>query len=135
MPPQQTDKKQSAEASGTIKITDTNSLADIYGMYGTDTANIYNSFAYNNSDGGLSNPTNSNATAVIDITKSETGHGTITGISGSGFIYNAYANTDNGSAANVSSNAEIKITNNGSGDVIGICKMVRIKKSTMRWHL
>ncbi len=121
-------QKQSAEASGTIKITDTNSLADIYGMYGTDTANIYNSFAYNNSDGGLSNPTNSNATAVIDITKSETGHGTITGISGSGFIYNAYANTDNGSAANVSSNAEIKITNNGSGDVIGILQNGTDKK-------
>lgn len=120
--------KQNVSANGTIKIEDTNSLSDIYGIYGSGTENIYNSFAYNRSDGGLNEPSNSNATAVIDIKKSDKGSGEIVGITGNGFIYNAYANTDNGSAANVNAVAEIKITNNGTGNVIGILQNSTDKK-------
>lgn len=121
-------QKQDIEAIGKIKIEDTNSAADIYGIYGSESQNIYNSFAYNSSDGGRAEPSNSIATSVIDITKALDGNGQITGISGSGFIYNAYANTDKGSAANVNSQAEINIANNGSGNVVGILQNSSDKK-------
>ncbi len=111
---------QDVTSKGTIKIEDTNSFADIYGIVGSDKENIYNSFAHNRSDGGLSEPSISKSEGLINIIKSGETTGEIVGIDGSGFIYNAYANTDGGSAANVNALGEINITNKSSGDVIGI---------------
>ncbi|MCM1323509.1 MAG: autotransporter domain-containing protein [Acetobacter sp.] len=119
---------QNASATGSITIVDTDSFANIYGMYGTEDANIYNAFAYNRSDGGLSTPADSNAVATIKITKDEKSIGDITGIIGSGFIYNAYANTDKGAGANVNAKAEINITNEGAGTIIGIQQNSENKK-------
>lgn len=113
-------QNQDASASGKIIINDTKSIADIHGIYGENGDSIYNGFAYASSDGGLSSPSNSHAEGSIEITKSETGAGRIVGIEGNGYIFNAYAQTDNGSAANVYSTGEIKLTNKSGGDIVGI---------------
>lgn len=113
-------QNQDASASGKIVINDTNSIADIHGIYGEKDNSIYNGFAYASSDGGISSPSNSHAEGSIEITKSETGSGKIVGIEGNGYIFNAYAQTDNGSAANVYSTGEIKLTNKSGGDIVGI---------------
>ena len=121
-------QKAQTEATGTIKINDTNTSSALYGIYNDTSDSIYNAFAYTNASGTLTDPSQSTANASILLNKyntsSENGTivnlGNITGIEGAGNIYNAYANTTGGSAANVSADGLISMTHEGSGTVIGI---------------
>ncbi len=115
-----TSNAQIVTAKGFIEITDINSVASIYGIYGSGDKNIYNSFAYSNSQGGLTEASQSTAKGSVKITRDETSFGATTGIEGSGDIYNAYVQTTQGVGANVSSTGNIDIENEGSGTIIGI---------------
>lgn len=103
-------------SKGTIKINDSKSQSNIYGIKTEGAKNIYNAFSYNaNQD-----TKDFKATASIDITKEKTSNGEIIGISGLNNIYNSYAATRNGTAANTEAISTINIKHNGIGTVTGI---------------
>ena len=111
---------RSATANGTITINDINTLSHAYGMANDAEKSIYNAFAYNKSDGSRDEAINSEAIGTITITKDKDSGGKIYGMSGGGNILNAYADTDDGTAANVSALGTIDLKHSGDGTVIGI---------------
>lgn len=115
-------------AIGNINIADTNTASLIHGIYSDSGDSIYNAFSYADGSASLTEPSESTATALIAINKyrasSETGlsnnTGDITGMNGYGNVYNAYAVTTDGTAANVASTGTINIVHEGDGVVTGI---------------
>lgn len=105
-------------ATATININDDNTSSTIYGLYNNSANNIYNSFSYGS--GTVVEGSQNNAEGNIEITKSETSRGTITGMQGGKNLYNSYAFTDNGINANVHTVGNINLTHKGGGDVTGI---------------
>ena len=115
-----------ATATGEIVVEDTHTLSYIYGLYNTGEAggevskDIYNAFAYGAGQGSAATPTINQATGSITATKDDESKGKIVGIHGVSNIFNAYANTTDGTAADVEAKGSIILTNKGEGDVIGI---------------
>lgn len=115
-----------ATATGNIIINDTHTLSYIYGLYNTGetgdevSKDIYNAFAFGSSEGSAASPTNNQAIGNITVTKDEESKGRIVGIHGVSNIFNAYANTTDGAAANAEAQGSIILTNKGAGEVIGI---------------
>ena len=115
-----------ASAKGDIVINDSKTLSYIYGLYNTNegsgevSKDIYNAFAFGSGSGSAATPTTNQAIGNITVTKDEESAGKIVGIHGVSNIFNAYANTSDGSAANSEAKASISLTNQGAGTVIGI---------------
>lgn len=117
---------QDTTATGNITVNDTHTLSYIYGLYNTGEAggetskDIYNAFAFGSGQGSTIAPTTNQATANISATKDEESKGSLVGIHGVSNIFNAYANTTDGTAADTIAKGSIILTNNGEGKVIGI---------------
>jgi len=111
---------EDATAVGSINITDSNAMSVIYGMNNTSESSIYNAFSYNKGSGTALEPIESIAAGTIEIKKDKESSGSIIGITGGGNILNAYADTEDGIAANVNATGIIKLTHEGKGEVIGI---------------
>ena len=115
-----------AVANGDIIIKDTNGLGQIYGLYNTTedsegvSKDIYNAFAFGNGESVATEAVNNKATGNIKITKDHDGSGEIVAIHGVSNIFNAYANTREGTATNVEAIGNIEMENLGQGNVIGI---------------
>ncbi len=112
--------KNNVTAEGKINITDERSFATIFGIYNDAEKNTYNAFTYGSGEGKANEPIQNKADGSIIITRSEESEGVVTGILGNNLVYNAYARTNEGIAANVFSQGSIQITHEGKGDVIGI---------------
>ena len=122
------DTSESATVEGIINIKDENTISNVFGMVNRNPVSIYNAFAGNAADASAVAPSNNTAMASIRITKDEdstkekenNGSGAITGIKGVGNILNAFANTVDGTAANVYALGDIVLIHNGIGQVVGI---------------
>ena len=115
-----------AIATGDIIVNDKSTQSYIYGLYNTNETNgevskdIYNAFAFGSGEGSAATPTTNQAIGNITLSKDEDGKGFIVGIHGVSNIFNAYANTSDGIAADTEARGTITITNEGAGNVIGI---------------
>lgn len=107
-------------AIGEIKIIDSNTLSEIYGIKSDGEGNIFNSLAQGSGQNTADNKGESNADGKIDMKKENTSDGNMIGITGNGNIYNAYASTKDGVAADANANGLIIINHKGHGQVIGI---------------
>ena len=107
-------------AKANINISDSNTLSQIYGMKSDSGDSIYNALAIGSGKSNTDFAANSISEADINITKAENSSGKIVAISGKGNILNAYANTTDGIAANVSTTGNINVEHLGKGTVIGI---------------
>lgn len=112
--------QENTSATGTINIADSYSNAQIWGIYGEASDNIYNAFVFANGNGTDKERIENSATASILINKAPTSTGNVVGIEGNGYIYNAYAFTNDGVGTNVYAGSHISLINEGEGDVIGI---------------
>ena len=108
------------KATGEIKITDNNTISKIYGIKSDDEGIIFNALSQSSGQNTADNSGESLSYGKINIIKEDTSSGDIMGISGNGSIYNAYATTKGGTAANAIANGLIEIDNQGTGKVIGI---------------
>lgn len=109
-----------AVAVGRIDIFDDNTMSYINGMANNTSDSIYNAFARNSSMATAGSPVVSTAEGTITIKKTEVSKGDITGIVGRGNILNAYANTTDGTGADVVATGRIELTHEGIGKVVGI---------------
>lgn len=110
----------SVGAVGEIKIVDSNTVSKIYGIKNSEEGTVYNALAQASGQNTSDASGESNSQGKINITKTDTSSGDITGISSNGSIYNAYAGTKGGVAANANAVGSIIIDNQGEGRVIGI---------------
>ncbi len=114
-----TDGGEDTQAIGSIRIVDKKTMSDVYGLYNNSSDSIYNALAHSSIQAEATSAFKSTASGKIEI-KKENSSGKITGIKGSGNIYNSYADSQDGVAANTEATANIDLLHSGTGDVIGI---------------
>ncbi len=107
-------------ATGTIRIIDNNTSSEIYGIKSDEEGKVYNALALGSGQNSASESGKSNSQGKIEIIKQESSNGNITGIVSNGSIYNAYADTENGVAADANAEGVIEINHQGTGSVVGI---------------